>query len=79
MKYTIPVEFAFCVELCWVQAVLPQFSSSSGDFTMRWLRSPKDSCATREPQGYYSLSWGASGLLYPTDCGSASRGGDSAE
>ena len=46
---------------------------------MRWLRSHKDSCATREPQGYYSGSGGASGLLYPTDCGSASRGGDSAE
>lgn len=46
---------------------------------MRLLRSHKDSCATREPQGYYSLSGGASGLLYPTDCGSASRGGDSDE
>jgi hypothetical protein len=46
---------------------------------MRLLRSHKDSCATRKPQGYYSLSGGASGLLYSTDCGSASRGGDSAE
>lgn len=79
MKYTIPVEVAFCVQLCWDQAVLPQFSSSSGDFTMRLLGSHKESCATREPQGYYSRSGGASGLLYSTDCGSASRGGDSAE
>ena len=46
---------------------------------MRLLRSHKDSCATREPQGYYSLSGGASGLLYPTDCGSGSPDGDSAE
>ena len=46
---------------------------------MRLLRSHKDSCATRKPQGYYSLSGGASGLLYPTYCGSASRGGDSAQ
>jgi hypothetical protein len=79
MKYTIPVEFAFCIQLCLAQAVLPEFSSSSGDFTMRWLRSHEESCATREPQGYYSLSGGASGLLYPTDCGSSSAGGDSAE
>jgi|AGSF01.1.fsa_nt_gi hypothetical protein len=79
MKYTISVEFAFCIQLCLAQAVLPQFSSSSGDFTMRWLRSHEESCATREPQGYYSLSGGASGLLYPTDCGSSSASGDSAE
>ena len=46
---------------------------------MRLLRSHKDSCATRKPQGYYSLSGGASGLLYPTYCASASRGGDSAQ
>jgi len=39
----------------------------------------EESCATREPQGYYSLSGGASGLLYPTDSGSSSAGGDSAE
>jgi len=78
MKYTICVEFAFCIK-CWTQAVLPQFSSSSGDFTMRWLPSHKDNCATREPQGYYYLSGGASGLLYPTYCASASRGGGSAQ
>ena len=54
MEYTIPVEFAFCVQICFSQAVLPQFSSSSGDLTMRWLGAHQDSCATREPQGYYS-------------------------